>query len=52
MCDVKTYLEQAVAMQVSDLFLVAGSPVSVKLDGHLRPLSEEKLLPPDTKVLI
>lgn len=52
MCDLKTYLEQAVQMQVSDLFLVAGGPVSVKVDGHLRALSEERLLPPDTNKLI
>lgn len=52
MCDLKTYLQQAVQLQVSDLFLVAGGPVSVKLDGHLRPLSEERLLPPDTNGLI
>ena len=52
MNDLKTYLQQAVQMQVSDLFIVAGGPVSVKLDGHLRPLSEEKLLPPDTDRLI
>ena len=52
MSDLKTYLQQAVQMQVSDLFLVAGGTVSVKLDGHLRPLSEEKLLPPDTNELI
>ena len=46
------YLEQAVQDQASDLFIVAGGPVSEKLDGHIRPMSEEKLLPPDTKELI
>lgn len=46
------YLEKAVQDQASDLFIVAGGPVSAKLDGHIRPISEEKLLPPDTKELI
>lgn len=46
------YLEQAVIDQASDIFLVAGGPVSEKLDGHIRPLEEAKLLPPDTEKLI
>ncbi|MBP3701954.1 MAG: PilT/PilU family type 4a pilus ATPase [Lachnospiraceae bacterium] len=46
------YLEQAVSSGASDLFLVAGGPVSVKLEGHIRPLAEAKLLPPDTTEFI
>ena len=38
--------------RASDLFLVAGGPVSVKQDGRIRPIDEERLLPPDTKALI
>ncbi len=52
MSELKTYLQQAVEAQASDLFLVAGGPVSVKLEGHLRALGEGKLLPPDTQRLI
>lgn len=47
-----TYLEQAVQDHASDLFLVAGSPVCEKLDGHLIPLDSQKLLPPDTEQLL
>ena len=46
------YLTRAVADQASDIFIVAGGPVSEKAEGHLRPLSEERLLPPQTKELI
>lgn len=46
------YLKRAVADQASDLFLVAGGPVSVKLDGRIQPIGTERLLPPNTKQLI
>lgn len=46
------YLTRAVADQASDIFIVAGGPVSEKAEGHLRPISEERLLPPQTKELI
>lgn len=52
MARIVEYLQRAVADRASDLFIVAGGAVSVKVDGHLRPLSEEKLMPPDTKELI
>lgn len=46
------YLEQAVDSRASDLFIIAGSTVSMKLDGHLQSISQEHLLPPKTKELI
>ena len=52
MSDLMKYLERAVSGQASDLFLVAGGPVSAKMDGHIRPISDTRLLPPDTKELI
>ena len=52
MAEVMKYLEQAVTDQASDLFLVAGGKVCEKLDGHLREIGAERLLPPDTKALI
>jgi len=52
MSDLSVYLKRAVEDQASDLFFVAGGPVSEKLDGHLRPVGEGKLLPPDTERLI
>ena len=46
------YLKIAVAHQASDVFFVAGKPVCEKLDGHIRPISEERLMPADTEQLI
>ena len=46
------YLEQAVAEQASDLFIVAGGPVSEKVEGRLRPISGEKVFPAETERLI
>lgn len=52
MSDLISYLSQAVSDQASDLFIVAGGPISAKLDGHIRPLTSDRLLPPDTRELI
>ena len=46
------YLEQAVANQASDIFIVAGGPVSIKTGGSIRAIDDQKLLPPKTKSLI
>lgn len=45
-------LKRAAADGASDLFFVAGGPASYKVEGHIRPLEEKKLLPPDTEALI
>ena len=50
--EIVAYLEQAVANQASDLFIVAGGPVCIKQEGHIRPIGEERLMPPKTKQLI
>lgn len=50
--EVKQYLERAVSDGASDLFIVAGGPVSEKLDGHIRPLTEGRVLPDVTQQLI
>ena len=52
MAELMEYLKRAVADQASDLFLIAGGPVSVKLDGRIQPIGPERLLPPNTKQLI
>ena len=52
MDDLKSYLTRAVADQASDIFIVAGGPISDKVEGHIRPIGQEKLLPPDTEELI
>lgn len=45
-------LKQAVTSQASDLFIVSGSPVCLKQEGHIFPMDAEKLMPPQTKQLI
>jgi len=52
MSELKTYLQQAVEAGASDFFIVAGAPASIKLEGKLHPISDKKLLPPDTGALI
>ncbi|MBP3334030.1 MAG: PilT/PilU family type 4a pilus ATPase [Clostridia bacterium] len=52
MDDLKSYLTHAVADQASDIFIIAGGPISDKVEGHIRPIGQEKLLPPDTEELI
>ena len=46
------YLKQAVETRASDVFIIAGGPVSMKVDGRIKAVSDEKLLPPKTKSLI
>lgn len=45
-------LKRAVDDGASDLFLIAGGPVSCKVDGCIRHLSEDKLFPDHTMGLI
>ena len=52
MAELMEYLQQAVAHQASDLFIVAGGPVSEKLEGHIHPISEGKVFPQETERLI
>ena len=52
MADVTLYLKQAAEKGASDLFIVAGAPVSFKVGGKLLAEDGNKLLPPDTKDLI
>ncbi len=46
------YLKTAAQQGASDLFVVSGAPVSMKLDGSLRPLGEEKIFPMEGEKLI
>ena len=45
-------LKQAVENQASDVFIVAGKSVCQKVDGHIRPMTEERLIPADTEQII
>jgi len=52
MSDLNNYFEQAVNDGESDLFIIVVGPVSEKLDGHIHRIGTQRLLPPDTEVLI
>lgn len=45
-------LQKAVAEKASDIFIVAGLPVSLRKNGIICRLDETRLLPPDTEELI
>ena len=47
-----TILEQALKLGGSDIFIVPGSQVEVKVRGSFIPVTENKLLPKDTEALI
>ena len=46
------YLTEAAHSGASDLFLVTGAPVSMKIEGALRPLEEERIMPSRGEALI
>ncbi|MEG2221938.1 MAG: PilT/PilU family type 4a pilus ATPase [Oscillospiraceae bacterium] len=46
------YLKNAVAINASDVFLVAGGPVCAKRDGKIAPMDDSRLLPPESEALI
>jgi len=46
------YLRYAVDHGASDLFFIAGAPVSMKTDGRITHLSEEKLMPAASSSII
>ena len=50
--ELKDFLQTAVADGASDLFVVAGGPVSEKRDGRIQPLTECRVLPDVTEQLI
>ena len=45
-------LETAIEHQASDVFFVAGKPACEKVEGHIRPLAEERLQPGDTQAIL
>ena len=51
---VKAFLELATQKKASDIFIIAGRPLSVKIDGKLCTLDgfEERLMPPETDKFI
>ena len=47
--DIIVLLQQAVSNHASDIFVVAGLPVSYRANGRICREKEEKLMPPQTK---
>lgn len=52
MANLIDYLTAAVQEGASDLFIVPGAPVSVKVDGQLRHAGDEKIMPTQGESLI
>ncbi len=50
--DLMEYLKRAVADKASDLFIVAGGPVSEKLEKRISSISAERIFPRETEELI
>ena len=45
-------LKIAIERGGSDVFIIPGSPVMVKVQGNLQTLNDQRMLPADTKALI
>jgi twitching motility protein PilT len=45
-------LRDATARNTSDIYIVSGKPLSFKVDGQITDVSEEKLMPDDTMLLL
>lgn len=52
MAELIEYLTKAVNDGASDLFIVAGGQVSYKVEGQIKPISDEKVFPEETRKLI
>ncbi len=50
--DIQNILQQAVSENASDVFIVAGLPVSFRKNGVIYRVNEDRLLPPDTELLV
>jgi len=46
------YLKDAVGRSAADIFIIAGGPVSYKVDGMIVKADDKKVLPPQSKTLI
>ncbi|MCL2158065.1 MAG: PilT/PilU family type 4a pilus ATPase [Oscillospiraceae bacterium] len=50
--DIIGILKDAIAKNASDVFVVSGLPLSMKIKGEIIPVTGEKLMPDDTKAVI
>lgn len=49
---IREVLEAAVNMDASDIYIVAGGPIGIKVDGNIRQYNDERLSADDTRRLI
>jgi twitching motility protein PilT len=52
MMDVISILKQAIEKNGSDLFIVPGSQISIKINGEILPLDDEKIMPEHSLALL
>ena len=52
MSDFLLHLKNAVENKSSDIFIIAGSSLSEKTEGHIHPIKEDILFPQDTEKII
>lgn len=50
--NIESILQQAVKDQASDIFIIAGRPVSIRKNGTICSMNDKRLLPADTEALI
>jgi len=50
--NIQDIIQSAISQKASDIFVVAGSPVEIKVNNRLLPYSEEKAMPAITEILI
>ena len=47
--NIEEFLTLAAKEEASDLFIVAGLPLTMKVNGVMRRINEEKIIPLDTE---
>ena len=47
--NIQEVLQKAVELKVSDIFIIAGAPISFKIGDLIRPYNDEKLMPENTE---
>ena len=52
MAELETLLKQAVDAHASDIFIMAGMPLTYKANGRMVHLNEEKIMPPQSEALV
>ena len=52
MAELMKYLKFAVENGASDILIIAGGPVCAKVDGHMVPADDERVLPPQAEELL